>query len=191
MRISDWSSDVCSSDLQLLPVAQTLVITIVRLRKRLLRQRQKARVFIPLRRPLRLRQPGQELRACRIALFGLPRYHPQRRPAHKRITRLLCDLRVIRQPANRKIKLLRILEVTQISRRRQQHRAFPIRKTLSCHRIELRLDTPPGTHPTDNQRKMPYIDRKSVVEGKSVSVRVRLGGSRNIKKKKKKNKNKK
>src|SRR3546814_11333413 len=47
-----------------------------------------------------------------------------------------------------------------------------------------------GAHPAQQHRSLERGggDRKSVVEGKSVSVRVRLGGRRTIKKKKKKKK---
>src|SRR3546814_18767519 len=40
-------------------------------------------------------------------------------------------------------------------------------------------------HPPDDNGQVDFLDRKSVVEGKSVSVRVDLGGRRPIKKKKK------
>src|SRR3546814_15933848 len=46
----------------------------------------------------------------------------------------------------------------------------------------LRANTPAGL-PAPRMRLMPYTDRKRVVYGKSVSIRVDLGGSRLIKKK--------
>src|SRR3546814_16148897 len=69
-----------------------------------------------------------------------------------------------------------------------------------CGRTRFRVSAPPllaeACHCTGCQRMTASayslslaVDRKSVVEGKSVSVRVDLGGSRLIKKKKKKKKN--
>src|SRR3546814_11304969 len=56
---------------------------------------------------------------------------------------------------------------------------------IVCTQIECL--NPVGHVITRSQHQDRHIDRKSVVEGKSVSVRVDLGGRRIIKKKKKKN----
>src|SRR3546814_16358529 len=55
-----------------------------------------------------------------------------------------------------------------------------------CHRRDLFEAIARGDHPSwrVSVQVRPY-DRKSVVEGKSVSVRVDLGGGRSLKKKKK------
>src|SRR3546814_14234683 len=59
----------------------------------------------------------------------------------------------------------------------------PFSRCAPCNQFMNRF-RPAGTEASDNDMNLQCLYRKSVVEGKSVSVRVDLGGRRIIKKKK-------
>src|SRR3546814_13444902 len=136
MRISDWSSDVCSSDLRRRPSAA------------------------PFTGPRRREQAADRrgvatVRQARLSIW----------PAR--------GLRLILIPQQRGEGAHRFRLVAVPHRARDREKIRP------------RLDQRPGVRGRD-----PAEDRKSVVWGKSVSVRVDLGGRRIIKKKTNKEKNK-
>src|SRR5690554_1187427 len=95
---------------QLLPLAQVLVVAVLGLLESLLGQGQEAGFLIPLRGTLGLCQKGQETRAGGVAILGVTGGYPQGRSTYKRIARLVGNLWVIRQAADREIKFFIVLE---------------------------------------------------------------------------------
>src|SRR3546814_21039003 len=143
MRISDWSSDVCSSDLRLLESAEIVI------RAALLELA--AQNLLPVRTPLDLRH----------ALASDDRDRARRR-------RGLGFGRVVEVGVLEVERLVVVVDFRQVGIGEDVGEEPP----LAAHaRLDAVLSLPPPA------------DRKSVVEGKSVSVRLDPGGCRLIKKK--------
>src|SRR3546814_12997901 len=151
MRIRDWSSDVCSSDLL-------------------------GRLGEP-RYGKRGEQGGGEKECAQQARFGAG-------GGHDRKTR---SRRPRRQPGQRHGELCPICAIGCPGPARRTGRKEARWSLRQTGRTEREDDARPTELPVPESRALPrpLIDRKSVVEGKSVPVRVTLGGRRRIKKKKK------
>src|SRR3546814_1303036 len=149
MRISDWSSDVCSSDLH--------------------RSEPHARIEHWLRH-----LPGDGVRAmCSWERFCAFAREPERRTVAGDATVSVegASYEVEPELAGGTVTLLWGLFDQQLFVEHDGKRHGPYEPSR-------------GAVPLYRYRKYPKRDRKSVVSGKSVSVRVDLGGRRIIKKKK-------
>src|SRR3546814_917949 len=191
MRISDWSSDVCSSDLW------------VKAPHRAHHHRRHARHARP---DQDRRVSARRHRRRHAARTARPRVSPNRRryamngAAHLRrvpaallfdgLTRV--ELTWIEKRIEYWIRFGRDVQ-EQILDRRQRVVSFPPHSVFAFVRwaandfgtIISRIDILRAVSPGEPYQTLPFVrpDRKSVVEGKSVSVRVTLGVLRFIKKK--------
>src|SRR3546814_11400176 len=144
MRISDWSSDVCSSDL----------------------------------RGIAARPAGAETRPRSVA-----RRSPIGRPIDRRPD-IVVERAVERHGLDEEDRGEPVRGIDPEQRRRRAvPEKFADRAAILCRRLRRRL----AHRKVEAESDRPLArqpDRKSVVSGKSVSVRVDLGGRRIIKKKK-------
>src|SRR3546814_13787496 len=139
MRISDWSSDVCSSDLARLEIARALY------------------------------EHGDRATARPIAALK-PDEH---------LARIAAAEQVEERPRHRLQSLMDGLARIELARLEQ-----PRHVAIELVHARKEIDHDETLHPDPRADRPRAIDRQSVVQGKSVSVRVDIGGRRSIKKKK-------